>query len=161
MTYNYEATLWTCWGEFSKDLVNCSEENFLECRKIFFNFYNFLVELFEGGAYYKTPSKAIIEVWKHNYQMAGVFEYLIWDDTTINLEYLKIKTKRADKIIGSRRASILKHYLTNELDFTKILRSLRANIIHGLDGTVARAMIKKMINPRISIHDSFSSDILH
>lgn len=59
------------------------------------------------------------------------------------------------------RKSFIWGELTNELDEVKIFRSLRANLIHTLDGCLARGIILKLPHPIITIHDSYGIDILN
>lgn len=161
MTYNYEATLWRCYEEFTKEVGPLPENEVKQLRLDFTAFYKFLKNLFDGGGFYKRPSREIIEVYKSLYLKTGSVEYLTFDKILINLDYYKITSRRFEKKINKKRYTISYVEVSDEKDENKMFRALRANIIHSLDAYIARAVVLNMPCPTITIHDSYGTDILN
>jgi hypothetical protein len=161
MTYNYEATLWRCYEEFTKEVGPLPENEVKQLRLDFTAFYKFLKNLFDGGGFYKRPSREIIEVYKSLYLKTGSVEYLTFDKILINLDYYKITSRRFEKKINKKRYTISYAEVSDEKDENKMFRALRANIIHSLDAYIARAVVLNMPCPTITIHDSYGTDILN
>lgn len=76
------------------------------------------------------------------------------------LNYFKFNRQRIERIILNRRSTIVFKTLTEEADDEKMYRALRANIIHCFDGYIVRRITVRLVDPIMTIHDSFGIDIL-
>jgi len=79
----------------------------------------------------------------------------------VPLEYVKLTKIRIERMILSKRETILWSTPTQEIDELKMFRAVRANIIHSFDGYLVRSVTLKLGYPIITIHDSFGIDILN
>lgn len=168
MTYNYNATLITCWDYF-KDEAGLPQHFENELNKIiwpyFKNFYKFLQILFEGGEYYAQPSKQIVDFFKSEVLVNDELRFKTSGDFEMLLRYFELMDgRRLDLIIPgliTKRATYLTKMLSDIPDDTKTYRALRANITHFFDAYLIRKITVALNKPVITIHDSIGIDILN
>ena len=159
MTYNYSATMLTCWKDFSEN-ISFTNDQYQQIFDDFQKFFNFLKEIFDGDLFFKNPSKKLIEFFKKDFKLAGEIKVTTPDHSHTYLEYKKSTSIRIDKKYKDLRFTIVFWDLSDELDIRKTYQSLRPNLLHSLDATLVRIILNKLPHPIITIHDSFGIDLL-
>jgi hypothetical protein len=160
MTYNYSATLLTCWRDFSENILY-GEDEYQQLFDDFQKFFNFLKKIFDGDIFFKTPSKKLIEFFKKDFKSLGEIKITTSDQSNAYLEYKKTTVTRLDKRYKTIRFTMVFTDVSEELDFRKSYQSLRPNLLHSLDATLVRIVLNKLPKPIITVHDSFGIDILN
>lgn len=159
MTYNYSATLWTCWQDFLKN-AKIDGSDYEEVVEDFKLFYNYLRVCFEENMFFKNSSKVLLNFLKKELQNNKQLKITTSDKSNTYLEYNKSIFVRLDKRYKSVRFTMSFQQLTQDLDLKKIYQSLRPNLIHSLDATYVRLILNHLPYGIITIHDSFGIDIL-
>jgi hypothetical protein len=167
MTYNYQATLITCWSYFKEDSNlpwNFNDPLNKEIWPYFLKFYQFLQKLFDGCGFYFNPSTSIINFYKNKFKNNLEFVCETQDDFKMLLIYFAlINGRRIDVTapgINKQRITYLCKTLSEKPDSTKTFTALKANITHFFDAYIIRYIILKINRPIITIHDSIGIDIL-
>lgn len=163
MTYNYEATFYTCLKEFHDTLDEKTLKNSLlieELTSIFKLFYNFLKTIFEKNDFFLMPSKYIVTVFAKQWACKQHIQFETSDNVILHYDYYKLIRQRIDRIIDNQRETIQFKVTSEEVDTQKMFRALRANLIHSFDGLLVRVITLRLNHPIMTIHDSFGIDIL-
>jgi hypothetical protein len=160
MTYNYSATMITCWKEFSERFF-LKDEEYAAVFDDFQNFFKHLGGVFDGNVFFKKSSKSFMEPYRNDLKETGEIKITTADNSHAYLEYKKTNDVRMDKIYKSIRMTIVFQELSTEIDTRKSYQSLRPNLIHSIDATFVRIVLTRLPNPIITIHDSFGIDVLN
>jgi hypothetical protein len=98
MTYNYSATLHTCWGEFIRTIIekmpHLKNKQLQGLRKDFQNFYNFLSEFFNKQGLFKDSFDALAQAQLGRYEFEKTITFQSADKATIHLHYHENVIKR-------------------------------------------------------------------
>jgi hypothetical protein len=164
MTHNYQATYLTCLNEFKAynqlPWDNAAGDN-IKVIPIFKAFYKYLDILFASNEYFAISSECIVEWFQTRWVDTRTAQFTTLDNLFVPLDYGKITKQRVERLILTKRETILWAALTDEIDETKMFRAVRANIIHSFDGYLVRQVTLRLGYPIITIHDSFGIDILN
>ena len=150
MTENYGCGKKKCWIYFKKfiDIENKEKEEII--KKIFLDFYKYLTK----NCIFKKNSEEII---KEMIKRKGLIENLT-DKSKTDLMYKKNEFKRLNTTYNKKRITLKKTEIKEkyeEKDFLieQFIISIRANLVHFLDSSVTREIIKRI--KCIAIHDCF------
>lgn len=160
MTYNYSIGVGKAKLYFFESVLD-EDKNNTTLKTYFGLFFKFLKNLFEGGLFYANPSKVIINTFKRRLKETKKLEIKLPDESLIFLQYNYLKKIRLDRIIQHTRKTIVFFTLDDKINDYKTCIALRANLIHSLDATYVRFVIKYLDYSIITIHDSFGIDILN
>ena len=167
MTYNYNATLITCWSYFKEDANlprNFNDPISLEVWPHFEKFYKFIQKLFDGSGFYFSPSTTIVEFFKKKFEEDGDVAYETFNDFQALLMYFElVDGGRLDVVApgtNKKRITYLRKTLSTEPNTKKTFKALKANITHFFDAYIIRFITLKLGRSVITIHDSVGIDIL-
>ena len=153
MTENYGCGRRKCWNYFIEK-IKIQNDNENKIKEIFNSFYNYLTK----NCIFKKNSKKIIE---EMLQRKGLISALS-DNSKANLMYIKKEIKRMNTTYDNRRITMVKAQILENSDernhlIDKFKISIRANLVHFLDSSVAREIVKRITC--IPIHDCFMVEI--
>jgi hypothetical protein len=98
MTYNYSATLHTCWAEFVQQIKeqnqNYDASVIRDLKKDFKRFYEFLDEFFNKQGTFLSSFDLIAQKQINSYALGGVITFQSTDKATIYLHYQENTLKR-------------------------------------------------------------------
>ncbi len=98
MTYNYSATLHTCWTEFVQQIKeqnqNYDASVIRDLKKDFKRFYEFLDEFFNKQGTFLSSFDLIAQKQINSYALGGVITFQSTDKATIYLHYQENTLKR-------------------------------------------------------------------
>lgn len=168
MTYNYNATLLTCWDYF-KDENNLpwdfNDQLNQQIWPFFQKFYKFLKKMFSQSNYYANSTDEIIQFFKKKIINNEHIYFSIQDDFEMQLRYYElIIDKRLDLIahgVTSKRFTYLMRKISEKPNDKKTFRALQANFTHFFDAYFLRVISLRLGYPVMTIHDSIGIDILN
>jgi DNA-directed RNA polymerase len=132
MTYNYGASLATCWEYFKEniDTAKYTKDQIREMKEIFDKFYQYLNK--ENTILKYSPQKIVDYFMEKDKYIVNILKL----NTEINLKYNSISTKQIELRHLSKRFTKKEYRITEKINYKKIKTSIRANYIHTLDASL-------------------------
>lgn len=159
MTYNYAATLFTCWGEFKLLVKETTTKNDAEFWRLlrgeFERFYKFLNRLFNEQTLFLKSIDEHADTWMGEYPISKEIMLKSNDNARIYLHYFIPKRKRLTARVEERRKTLQITSLGLELDVKKTKQAIKPNTTHALDATLVRETLRDLDTPIFTIHDCF------
>lgn len=159
MTYNYAATLYTCWNDFKaavKEEDLKANTDFLKTLRVDFeNFYNFLNRLFNEQTLFLKSIDQQANLWLANCAITREVMLKSNDSSRIYLHYFMPRAQRLTVKLNAVRKTLQISGLTANLDLKKTRQAIKPNTTHALDATLVRETLRDLNQPIITIHDCF------
>lgn len=164
MTYNYAATLYTCWNEFKElvknNTINKDSNFWLELKKDFDNFYRFLDKLFNEQTLFVDSINQQAKKMLATYTIDKEIVLKSNDKSKIYFHYFVTKNQRLTVKLEKTRKTLQISSLSNKLDVKKTTQAIKPNTTHALDATLVRETLRDLDKPIVTIHDCFGAGIL-
>ncbi len=163
MTYNYSATLHTCWIEFEQHI---KEENkdydraaLPGLKQDFKQFYMFLDEFFNKQGTFVCSFDLVAQKQLSDYEANRAISFQSADKAIIYLHYQENTLKRWTVQRKNERKTIQMLELKEKLDIKKTKQALKPNTTHAIDAALIRETLRDLNQPIMTIHDCYGINI--